>query len=280
MGISYGSSASRPIDVLFNARMYSVTPECKAAWRAVIDWVLGRAGVEARYEDHDPPKLLSDLWQRDDLACVMMCGLPFSLREPQPVILATPVPSLARYGGKAVYWSDIAVRADSPFGRLEDTLGGRAGYTLKDSQSGYFAFRHHLLRNFPALEHPYPDVIGNLLNPRGVIRALAEGRIDVGPLDSYVHDLLRHSDPAFAAQVRVIETTDPTPMPPLVATAGIPDAAVERMRAAFLAVHEQPALASAREALLLERFVVVDPSVYRVQRDRAEEVERNCADWP
>jgi hypothetical protein len=52
------------------------------------------------------------------------------------------------------------------------------------------------------------------------------------------------------------------------------------MRAAFLSVHEQPALASAREALLLERFVVVDPSVYRVQRDRAEEVERSCADGP
>ena len=265
--------------MLINARMYSVTPECKAAWRTVLDWVLAHAGVDARYEDHDPPKLLADLWQRDDLACVMMCGLPYSLREPKPVILAAPVPSPARYGGKAIYWSDIAVRSDSKLRSLEDTLGSRAGYTLKDSQSGYFAFRHHLLRTFPARE-PYSDITGNLLNPRGVIKALAEGRIDVGPLDSYVHDLLKHSDPAFAGQVRVIATTDPTPMPPLVATAPIADESVERMRKAFLSVHGEPALAAAREALLLDRFIVPDPSVYGVQRERAQEVERSGAAWP
>ena len=262
--------------MLINARMYSVTPECKAAWRIIIDWVLHRAGVEARYEDHDPPKLLSELWRRDDLACVMMCGLPFSLRDPQPVVLATPVPSPARYGGNAIYWSDIAVRADSKFRSLEETLGSRAGYTLKDSQSGYFAFRHHLLQKFPSLTNPYSDVTGNLLNPRGVIKALAEDRIDVGPLDSYVHDLLKHTDPGFAAQVRVIDTTDPTPMPPFVATAAIPEADVERIRAAFLDVQAESSLASAREALLLDRFVVPDASVYRVQRERAEEVERSC----
>jgi ABC-type phosphate/phosphonate transport system substrate-binding protein len=266
--------------MLANARMYSVTPACKAAWRSIIDWVLGTADVQARYEDHDPPKLLSDLWQREDLTCVMMCGLPFSRRDPQPAILATPVPSPARYGGTPIYWSDIAVRADSNFRRIEDTLGRCAGYTLKDSQSGYFAFRHHLLRKFPSLENPYPQITGNLLNPRGVIKALAEGRIDVGPLDSYVYDLLKHGDPEFAAQVRVIETTDPTPMPPFVSTAGLANKIVERIREAFLAVQGEPSLGAARETLLLERFIVPEPSVYRMQRQRAEEVEGSSPDWP
>jgi ABC-type phosphate/phosphonate transport system substrate-binding protein len=125
-----------------------------------------------------------------------------------------------------------------------------------------------------------PDSARNLLNPRGVIKALAEGRIDVGPLDSYVHDLLKSSDPAFVSQVRIIETTDPTPMPPFVATANLGDAAVARIRDGFLAVHEEPSLDVARESLLLERFVVPDPSVYRVQRKRAEEVKRSAVRWP
>jgi len=260
--------------------MYSVTPQCKAAWRTVLDWVLEHAGVEARHEDHDPPKLLSDLWQRDDLACVMMCGLPFSLREPQPVVLAAPIPSPARYGGKPIYWSDIAVRADSTMHSLEDTLDSHAGYTLKDSQSGYFAFRYHLLGRFPSRPQPYSRITGNLLNPRGVIKALAEGRIDVGPLDSYVHDLLMHSDPAFASQVRVVETTNPTPMPPLVATAALGRETVDRMRASFLEVHREASLRSARETLLLDRFIVPESSVYRVQRERAEQVENSHAVWP
>ena len=265
--------------MLVNARMYSVTPECKAAWRAILGWVLNEAGVEARYEDHDPPKLLSDLWRRDDLACVQMCGLPFSRRDPEPVILASPVPSTSRYRGKAVYWSDIAVRTDSKFRTLEDTFGHRAGYTLKDSQSGYFAFRYHLLQKSPGTQ-PYCEIIGNLVNPRGVIKALAEGTVDVGPLDSYVHDLLKHTDPQFAAQVRIIDTTDPTPMPPLVATAKLIPGAVDRIRGAFESIHKEPSLAHAREALLLERFMVPDAAVYRVQRERAAAVEASGVWWP
>jgi ABC-type phosphate/phosphonate transport system substrate-binding protein len=265
--------------MLVNARMYSVTPQCKAAWRTVLEWVLHRAGVEARYEDHDPPALLSDLWRRNDLACVMMCGLPFSMRDPQPVVLAAPVPSPARYGKQAIYWSDIAVRKDSNFRTIEETAGARMGYTLKDSQSGYFALRYHLLRKLPGLTQPYPHITGNLLNPRGVIKALAEGRIDVGPLDSYVHDLLKHSDPEFAGQVRVIDTTDPTPMPPIIATAHLSPATVDRVREGFVAVGDEPSLASARETLLLDRFVVPDPLVYSVQRERAAEVEHSCPAW-
>jgi ABC-type phosphate/phosphonate transport system substrate-binding protein len=263
-----------------NARMYSVTPAAKAAWRELVAWALARAGVAAELVDHDPPKLLAELWARDDLAAVMMCGLPFSLRPRQPTILAAPVPGLPRYGGRAVYWSDIAVRADSPARTLADTFGGRAGYTLKDSQSGYFAFRHHLMTRHPDVPAPYREIVGGLMNPRGVIKALAEGRIDVGPLDSYCHDLIRAGDPGFAGEVRILESTDPTPMPPIVATAALGEDAVARLRAAFLAVAGEPSLARLRSDLLLERFVVPEPAAYETTKRRAQAVEALAPDWP
>src|SRR5439155_25886711 len=155
---------------------------------------------------------------------------------------------------------DIAVKADSPFRKLEDTFGGVAGYTLKDSQSGYFAFRTLLLTRYPQAK--YRKIVGGLLNPRGVIKALVEGRIDVGPLDGYVFDLIRAGDPAFASQVRVVASTDPTPMPPLVATASLTQKQIGALRDAFLKLHNERALHEARRALLVERFVVPDLSVY------------------
>ena len=261
--------------------MYSVAPAAKAAWRKLLGWIVERSALRMEIVDHDPPAALADLWQRADLGCALMCGLPYSLRDPRPTLIAAPVPSLPRYAGRAVYFSDIAVRADSPYRTLEDTFGAVCGYTLADSMSGAVAFRR-LLHSYRKAELPqlYRSVVGNLVNARGVIQALADHRIDVGPLDGYVHDLLQHNDPEFAAQVRVIETTDPTPMPPLVATARLSYEVIERIRAALLAVQAEPALASARAALLLDRFVVPDPSAYRVQRERAEAVERNCPPWP
>ena len=263
--------------MLANARMYSVTPASAEAWRAVMSWVTREARVPMEFIEHAPPKLLSDLWGRGDLGMVQMCGLPASLRSPAPTVLAAPQPSLPRYGGKAIYMSDIAVKADSRFRTLEETFGGVAGYTLKDSQSGYFAFRTLLLTKYPAAK--YRKIVGGLLNPRGIIQALVQGEIDVGPLDGYVFDLIRAGDPAYASQVRVIASTDPTPMPPLVATAPLKEAEVERLRQAFLRVPEERSLDNARNALLVERFVVPDLTVYDETKRRAHLVEQAEA-WP
>jgi ABC-type phosphate/phosphonate transport system substrate-binding protein len=264
------------MSLVANARMYSVTPAAAEAWRAVIGWATREAGVPVEFVEHAPPKLLSDLWARADLGVVQMCGLPASLRRPSPTVLAAPQPSLPRYKGQAIYMSDIAVKADSPHRTLEDTFGGVAGYTLKDSQSGYFAFRT-LLLGCPKVN--YKRIVGGLLNPRGVIKALAAGTIDVGPLDGYVFDLLRAGEPAFASQVRIIASTDPTPMPPLVATASLEDFQIEGLRAAFVQAHEERSLSAPLKTLLVERFIVPDLSVYDETKRRAERVERE-PEWP
>ena len=263
--------------MLANARMYSVTPAAAEAWRAVIGWATREARVPVEFVEHAPPKLLSELWARDDLGCVQMCGLPASLRSPPPTVLAAPQPSPPRYGGRAVYMSDIAVRADAPYRTLEDTFGGVAGYTLKDSQSGYFAWRTLLLTKHPQAK--YRKVVGGLLNPRGIVKALAAGEIDVGPLDGYVFDLIRAGDPAFAAQVRVVATTDPTPMPPLVATAPLSREQIDDLRNAFLRVHQERSLDGACKALLIDRFVVPQLGVYDETKRRARRVEQEEA-WP
>ena len=266
--------------MIVNARMYSVCPAARQAWNELLTWVMKRAEVNWQFMDWDAPKLLAELWARDDLGCAMMCGLPYSLREPKAVVLAAPVVSLPRYQDRSIYCSDIAVRSDSKYRSLEDTFGAVCGYTLKDSQSGYFAWRHHLLPFERTGKPLYREIVGGLMNPKGVIEALAAGRIDVGPLDSYCHDLFRHLLPELAAKVRVIATTDPTPMPPLVSTAPLDAATIERVRAAFLAVENESSLAPLRSQLLLERFVVPDGSVFDLQKARASEVEREGIAWP
>ena len=266
--------------MLANARMYSVTPTAKAAWRELIGWVLAQAGVNAHYIDHDPPLVLSDLWAREDLGVVQMCGLPVSRRAVKPLLLAAPVPSPVRYAGRSVYMTDLAVRADSGYQSLQDTFGGVAGYTLKDSQSGYFAFRHLLATKYGNQAERYRKVVGQLVNARGIIRALAAGEIDVGPLDGYVFDLIRAGDPEFAAQVRIIESTEPTPMPPFIATAQLDNVEVQRLRDAFMAVAQAPALVNARNALLLSGFVVPDYAAFTPLKTRAHLVESTTEAWP
>ena len=266
--------------MIVNARMYSVAPAAKAAWRELLEWILDRANVRMEFVDQDPPATLADLWARSDLGVAMMCGLPYSHRKPRPILLAAPVPSPARYANRAVYFTDVAVRADSPFQTLEDTFGHVVGYTLTDSMSGCVAMRRHLLPYRKPDGRPlYSKVVGELVNARGIIQALVDRRIDVGPLDGYVFDLIRHNDPAFAANVRIVAQTDAAPMPPLIATAALDPDTVGRLRGAFAAVEQADELAQIRATLLLRRFAVPEPSSYDVFHAIQESADRYAGVW-
>jgi len=262
-------SAVRPVA---NARMYAVTPAVKRAWNALLAEALARAGLAWEVIDYDAPQPLAALWARDDLGAAMMCGLPYSRRRPRPALVAVPVPSPARYGGKPVYFTDIVVRADSPARTLEDTFGGTVGYTVEDSMSGWAALRRHLSPHRKGCLPLYRAVVGNLVNGRRVIEALADGRIDVGPLDGYYHDLLKAHDPGSAAQVRVIDSTSAAPIPPLVATAKLGDGDLERLRAALLAAGPQP-------ALLLQGFAAPSEADYEVFGGIIEAASRHPGLW-
>lgn len=255
--------------MLANARMYAVNAAAKAAWRELLLWVMVRAALSWEIVDYDAPAPLSALWAREDLGCALMCGLPYSLRANTPQLIAAPIPSLPRYGGRARYMTDLAVRADSPYQRIADTFGGKVGYTVTDSQSGYFALRHFLApyqqQRGGAL---YRAVVGGLLNARGVIDALTAGSIDIGPLDSYSYDLLSHLEPETARQVRIIASTEPTAIPPFVATAPLDAELLARIRQAFADVALAPALSAVRSRLSLAGFAFPSPDAYAPLRAR------------
>ena len=261
--------------LIANARMYSVNAQTAAAWRTLLEWVIDRAEVAAEAIDYSAPDPIASLWARPDLGCAFMCGYPYALAAPKPVLLAAPVPSPGAYGGKPVYWSDIVVRADAPWVELSDVFGHRLAYTIEDSQSGYQAARELLAPYARARGgRLFAATVGPLSTPRRVAEAIIAGEADVGPLDSYAHDLIRAHEPELAAQLATIATTTPTPIPPLVAAPGIAIADIDHLRAALLASAEADELRPVRSALLLDRFVLVDSEDYAVLLERARAADR------
>jgi ABC-type phosphate/phosphonate transport system substrate-binding protein len=249
--------------LIANARMYAVTPAVRDAWRALLNWVGRHSGIPLTYLDHAAPAPLEELWARGDLAATFMCGFPFASAAPQPWLVAAPVPSPPRYGGRPVYCTDFVVRADSGIERLRDAFGGRIGWTVSHSQSGFNAVRHHLLGyRHDKSERLFAASIGPLTTPRRVIDAVLDHAIDVGPLDSYVHDLLQRHDPATASKLRTVESTVMTPIPPLVASPSTPPDTVERLRRALSAAASEPEAASLLEFLLLAGFAPVAATDY------------------
>jgi ABC-type phosphate/phosphonate transport system substrate-binding protein len=255
--------------LFINARMYALNATVAGAWRALFAAVGERAGVDLQWLEHPPPKPLAELWQRDDVACAFICGYPWSTwrGDGRPAPLAVPLPSNPLSAGRPQYWSDVAVRADSRFGSLDDLLGTRMAYTIVESQSGHQALRA-MLADRAQGGALFARTVGPLVTPRRVVDAVLAGDADAGPLDSYWHDLLRRHEPDVAAQLRVVARTPPTPMPFVAAVPAIAADVRARLTAALLAAPVDA------DALQIDGFAAVDAAAYAVLVERAAQADQ------
>jgi ABC-type phosphate/phosphonate transport system substrate-binding protein len=240
---------------IMNARMYAVTPAVESGWRELLGHVTREAGVALEYLPYAAPQPLEELWARPDLGAVFMCGFPIALELAAVEPIAAPIPAAAWAAGRAVYRTDLIVRHDTPYRRLEDSFGGRAGWTVSHSQSGFNAFRHELLR-FRTATRPrlYAEMHANLVTARNVLDAVREGRIDIGPLDAYWHMLIARHAPELTAGIRILRSTPVTPMPAFVAARDAPPEVVTRLRTAFTAAAARPWFEPLAAQLLIAGF--------------------------
>jgi ABC-type phosphate/phosphonate transport system substrate-binding protein len=251
--------------MIANARMYSVTPQVAALWRRLLGVAMAKAGAKVEIVDHAPPAPIAELWQRPDKAAVFMCGLPYSLATPRPALVVAPVPSPQAYGGRACYWTDLVVRADSPFETLAQTFGHRLALTTPESQSGFAAPLYELMKH-GGTKPIYSEIIEPRFTPMGALTSIIEGKADVAPLDSYAFALLGKYAPELTKQVRTVARTEPTAVPALVAS----DKASTTIAEAFLALGIDPEARLLMDELLLQRFAVPKVEEYDALRMRFE----------
>lgn len=252
-----------------NARMYAVTPGVEALWRTLLERAGRLAEVPLTYLAHPAPAPLEALWARDDLGLAFVCGLPFARRPGAWQPVAAPLTT-----GAAIprYRTDLVVRAEDDVARLEDAFGQRIGWTVAHSQSGFNAVRRHLLphrRGVPL----FAASVGPLVTPRRVIEALLAHEIDLGPLDSIWHGLLARHEPETAARLRIIAATEPTPCPLLVASGGVPDPVVARLRAALPSLGDDPSAVACLRELGLAGFAPVAAADYAVLAEEAARLD-------
>jgi ABC-type phosphate/phosphonate transport system substrate-binding protein len=261
-------------EVIANARMYAVSAAAGAVWRQLLSAIIAQAGVPVAVIDYPAPAALEDLWSRTDQAAVFMCGLPFSRAEPQPVLIAAPVPSPAEFHGVAHYWSDFVVRKDSGFREVQDTFGKRIAFTVPGSQSGCVAALTYLMAAHREAAAPlrlplFSEIIAPTITPMGALTAVVDGTADLAPIDSYALRLLEKYRPDLTSQVRVVGQTVPTPIPPLVASAMTASKKeLAALRSAFLESHQSASLKALMDELLLLGFARPDSNAYAVLRDR------------
>jgi phosphonate transport system substrate-binding protein len=139
-----------------------------------------------------------------------LCGLGYVRQAGSLELLGAPVFRAPRYGGEPVYFSEVVVRADSPWTHLEQLRGARWAYNEPNSQSGYNVMLSRLAE---------PFFFGQCLESgshAASLEMVQNGFADVACIDTTVLEELRPTG------LRTLEVLGPSPIQPLLVSTRVP----------------------------------------------------------
>lgn len=235
-----------------------------ALWRRIAEAMhcAGIAGVPDELVHDAPP---DTIWRHPDLLFSQTCGYPL-MHEFRRVLRPLATPQYRARGCRgAAYSSAVLVRKDASYDGVGDLRGSVCAVNSPLSQSGYSALRA-LVARLSDDGRFFGDVRISGAHADS-IDMVAGGAADVCAVDCVTHALLRRYRPKAVAPLRVLTYTACCPGLPFVTRAAVGDDLFARLRAAVHEAISDPAVAPAREALLIDGLVELAIEDYQVVLD-------------
>jgi ABC-type phosphate/phosphonate transport system substrate-binding protein len=247
---------------LISLPMYSGSAAVETAfWHGLRDH-LRQAGLGGVPEELAMPEDFEAHWNSPHLLLSQTCGYPLT-HHLQGKVQLVGVPCYAAPGCEgAFYRSVVILREDDPAETLADLRGHRAAFNSMDSQSGYNA-----LRALVAVQARGGRFFGATIETgthKTSVDLVRRRLADVASIDCVTYALLAQETPAAVEGLRIFGFTAKAPSPPLITSLATLPADVERLRAAFAAACADPALAEARQKLLLSGFEPLALEAYEI----------------
>jgi phosphonate transport system substrate-binding protein len=245
--------------------------------QSVAAYLQAKLGIQTDYVSAIPWQERERLFDAGEIHVLWLCGLPYvhkaDLRESAMELLAVPIPAGPRYQGRAIYFSDVIVRKQSPFQTFAELRGTVWAYNEPRSHSGYNVVRAYLFE-----QGETRDFFGRVVESgahQTSLEMILDGRVDGSAIDSTVLEWAIDQRPEISEQIRVIATFGPSPIPPWVMSKKISLSVRSQLRALLLSMHRDPRGEAILERAGLERFFGAQDRDYdpiRIMASKAEQV--------
>jgi phosphonate transport system substrate-binding protein len=238
---------------------------------AVVRFIGERLGVRTQFVKDAPWKERERRFDLGDIEVCWMCGWPYADRADSPSadvdLIAAPVMADPRYLDQPVYFSDVVVRADSTFDSFKNLRGASWAYNEPRSHSGYNAVRYFLAKQ--NLEGGFFGSVVESGSHEASIDLILSRSVDASAIDSTVLEAIRRRRPEITPLLRVIDTIGPSPAPPWVMRASLPQELRDGLRREFLAMHETTEGRAILQPAAVQRFGAVNDRYYDAIREMA-----------
>lgn len=201
---------------------------------------------------------VNDLVRRGEVDIAFVCTSSYLVgsREFGMQLLAAP-----QVDGNVNYHALIIVPADSSAESMADLRGKIFAFTDPISFSGR-VYPTYLLHQMGEKAETFFAHTFFTYSHDDAIQAVATGMADGASVDNLVYDFALKRDPILSTRIRVIYTSPPFGMPPVVVSPDIRPQLRAQLNDALLNMHQDPDGRAALQSLDYERFVQVSKDDY------------------
>lgn len=229
------------------------------SYRPLLGYLERKSGERVELVQRRTYKEINHLIAANEVDLAFICTGAYQQGRRDGIMRLLVIP---RIDGRTTYNSILIAGAASTARGLEDFRNKVFVFTDPLSNSGYL-YPMSLLKRMGERPETFFKSFSFTYSHDRSIEAVADGLADGAFIDSIVYRYHRREDNKTACRTRIVFTSPPFGIPPVVVPAGQLPRKTAALREIFLHIHEEPQGRKALDALGIERFVEAKTDRYQ-----------------
>jgi len=240
-----------------------------AIYEKLLNRVGGLYGSPVEFVQRKSYREVNDLIEQRAVDVAFVCAGPYVTGHQRfgMELLVAPVAH-----GKQVYHSYIIVGKQSTLQSFEQLRGRTFAFTDPDSNTGCLVPKYMLACQGEDARTFFGETFYSHGHDNS-IKAVMDGTAAGAAVDSLIYDFSATLDPTIRQRTRIVLTSPPYGIPPIVVHPSMPARDKARLRRVFLGLHQDAVAQPLLQQLQIDRFEDVDDSLY----DSVREMERKTS---
>lgn len=265
------ASAPKPLRVAVAAM---ISPkETFVSYKDLMNYIGEKAGMPVELVQRETYQEINELLKKNEIDVAFVCTGAYidGKADFDMELLVAPLAY-----GEPVYYSYIIVPKESKATDLADLRGKKFAFTDPISNTGKLAPTYMLALMGETPEKFFASSTFTYSHDKS-IESVARGNADAAAVDSLVWDYMNKKNPQYTSKTRILKKSPPYGIPPVVVSKALNPALKSKIKEFFLAMHEDPAAKPILGNIMIDKFVVVQDSIYDSVRAMKKWVEGNSA---
>lgn len=237
----------------------------------MLQWVGKKIGQPVEMVQEENYDLMDAKLEKNELGVAFLCAGPYVKDHDKfgAELLVAP-----QSYGKPLYYSYILVPKDSTAKSFGDLKGKKFGFTDPKSNTGCLVPTYMVAKDFNTTPDKYFSEIVYTKSHDKSIEAVAKKMVDGVAVDSLIYDYAAKKNPVYTAETKILVKSPPYGIPPVVVRKDLDPKLKEKLKNAFLSMHEDPEGKEILDGIMVDKFIIPKDEDYNSVREMAAWVEK------